>query len=86
VTEFQEKPQTSAGLINGGFFVCEPEVFDHVLDDESCSWEEEPLRRLARDGKMMTYVHDGFWMPMDTTREHILLNQLWKKGEAPWKG
>jgi glucose-1-phosphate cytidylyltransferase len=85
VTEFQEKPQTSAGLINGGFFVCEPEVFDYALDDESCSWEEEPLRRLAREGKMMTYVHEGFWMPMDTTREHILLNQMWKRDEAPWK-
>ena len=85
VKEFSEKPQTSAGLINGGFFVLEPEVFDYVTDDEDCTWEREPLSRLARDGKLMTYVHEGFWMPMDTPREHILLNQLWARGQAPWR-
>ncbi len=85
VKDFQEKPQTSAGLINGGFFVCEPGVFDYVSDDESCTWEQHPLQRLAREGQLMTYVHDGFWMPMDTTREYVLLNQLWNKGEASWR-
>lgn len=85
VKEFSEKPQTSAGLINGGFFVLEPEVFDYVDDDESCTWEREPMSRLARDGKLMTYVHEGFWMPMDTTREHILLNRMWNEGRAPWR-
>jgi len=85
VKDFQEKTQTSDGLINGGFFVCEPGTFDYVSEDENCSWEMEPLKHLARDGQLMTYVHDGFWMPMDTTREYILLNQLWNKNEAPWK-
>ncbi len=85
VSDFQEKPQTSAGLINGGFFVCEPGVFDYVSEEETCTWETEPLKQLARDGQLMTYIHKGFWMPMDTTREYILLNQLWNKGEAPWK-
>ena len=86
VRDFQEKPQTSAGLINGGFFVCQPEVFDCVTDEESCTWEREPLGGLARDGQLMTYVHEGFWMPMDTSREHILLNRLWDRNQAPWTG
>lgn len=85
VTDFQEKSQTSAGLINGGFFVCEPGVFDYVKDDESCTFEQEPLQRLARDGQLMTYVHEGFWMPMDTAREYTLLNRLWNQNKAPWK-
>lgn len=84
VTAFQEKPQTSAGLINGGFLVCEPGVLDYVSEEESCSFEQEPLRRLARDGQLMTYVHEGFWQPMDTSREYQLLNHLWATGEAPW--
>jgi glucose-1-phosphate cytidylyltransferase len=86
VKDFQEKPQTSAGLINGGFFVCEPAVFNYLSDDESCCWETDPLRNLACDGELMTYTHEGFWMPMDTTREHILLNNLWNRGAAPWRG
>lgn len=85
VKDFQEKPQTSAGLINGGFFVCEPKIFDYVVDNESCTWEQEPLKRLAHDGQLATYVHEGFWMPMDTMREYVLLNQLWNKNEAQWK-
>jgi glucose-1-phosphate cytidylyltransferase len=84
VVAFEEKPQTSKGRINGGFFVCEPGVFDYVSDDESCSFEREPLQRLAKDGQLMTYEHDGFWMPMDTAREYELLNALWRQGEAPW--
>ena len=85
VLDFQEKPQTSAGLINGGFFVCEPGVFDYISDNEACKWETDPLKSLALDGQLMTYVHDGFWMPMDTTREYILLNDMWAKGDAPWR-
>jgi len=84
VTSFQEKPQAAAGYINGGFFVCEPGVFDYVTAEESCTFEREPLQRLARDGQMMTYYHDGFWMPMDTFREYALLNDMWNRGEAPW--
>lgn len=84
VTSFQEKPQAAGGYINGGFFVCEPGVFEYVTDDESCTFEREPLQRLARDGQMMTYYHDGFWMPMDTFREYTLLNDMWHRGNAPW--
>lgn len=85
VRDFQEKPQTSAGLINGGFFVCDSGVFDYVSADETCTWEKAPLQKLARDSELMTYVHEGFWMPMDTTREYVLLNQLWNSGKARWK-
>jgi glucose-1-phosphate cytidylyltransferase len=84
VVDFQEKPQTTAGWINGGFFVCEPGVFDFVSDDSNCVWEKEPLQKIARDGQLMTYVHEGFWMPMDTAREYQLLNDLWSRGKAPW--
>jgi glucose-1-phosphate cytidylyltransferase len=84
VTRFDEKPQAHGGLINGGFFVCEQGVFDYLSDDADLSFEQEPLRLLAEDGQLMTYRHDGFWMPMDTSREYLLLNELWKTGDAPW--
>ena len=84
VKRFEEKPQAHGGYINGGFFVCEQGVFDYLSDDPTLSFEQEPLRRLAEDGQLMTFKHDGFWMPMDTSREYILLNDLWKKGDAPW--
>jgi glucose-1-phosphate cytidylyltransferase len=84
VTSFQEKPQAAAGQINGGFFVCDPGVFDYIKADQSCSFEREPLQNLARDGQLMTFTHDGFWMPMDTFREYTLLNDMWQRGEAPW--
>ena len=84
VTSFEEKPQTASGIINGGFFVLEPGVFDYLSDDDSCIFERSPLQRLAEDGELYHYQHDGFWMPMDTHREYILLNQLWATGEAPW--
>jgi len=84
VVEFTEKPQTAEGWINGGFFVLEPEAFDYIDGDETY-WEREPLERLAAEGQLMVYRHDGFWQPMDTLRDKRLLNELWKKGEAPWK-
>lgn len=84
VSRFEEKPQSHGGYINGGFFVCEPGVFDYLSDDPTLSFEQTPLSRLAEDGQLMTYRHDGFWMPMDTSREYILLNDMWKSGDAPW--
>lgn len=84
VTEFAEKPQAEGGLINGGFFVCEPGVFDYLPDDSSCSFEAEPLAQLAKDGQLSAYRHEGFWMPMDSSREYELLNRIWREGEAPW--
>ncbi len=84
VTRFSEKPQTDAGWINGGFFAFEPGVFDY-LEGDDCVLEHEPLERLARDGELQAYPHEGFWQPMDTLREKELLERLWEEGEAPWK-
>ena len=84
VTTFSEKPQTGEGWINGGFFVFEPGVLDYLEGDESIL-EREPLERLAADGQLMAFRHDGFWQPMDTARERDLLEKMWASGEAPWK-
>jgi glucose-1-phosphate cytidylyltransferase len=83
VKTFTEKPR-DGGWINGGFFVLSPSVLDYITDD-STVWEQEPLMRLAEDGELMAYQHHGFWQPMDTLREKQLLEELWSKGEAPWK-
>ena len=85
VTEFNEKPQARAGLISGGFFVCRRELFDYLDDREDLTLELEPMERLVRDGQMMVYEHGGFWHPMDTYRDFLLLNNIWKKGQASWK-
>jgi glucose-1-phosphate cytidylyltransferase len=84
VAEFSEKPQAREGWINGAFFVLEEEVLDYIDGDET-EWEKEPLERLAADGQLMAYRHDGFWQCMDTLRERKLLEQLWDSGQAPWK-
>ena len=83
VREFSEKPQVSAGWINGGFFVFEREIFDY-LGNDSTMLEREPLERLAEEGQLMAYKHHGFWQPMDTLREKQLLETLWQSGNAPW--
>ena len=85
VIGFNEKPQTSAGRISGGFFVCKRNIFDYLSDDEDLVLEIEPMERLAREGQLMAYRHDGFWHPMDTYRDYKLLNELWNSGQAPWK-
>jgi glucose-1-phosphate cytidylyltransferase len=82
VTQFREKPRVS-DWINIGYFVFEPEVFN-FLDEESVL-EEEPLKALARTGNLGSYKHEGFWQPMDTYRESLVLNQLWDSGLASWK-
>ncbi len=84
VAGFQEKPQGDGGWINGGFFVLSPKVIDHIDGDDSV-WEREPMETLARDGEMNAYLHPGFWQPMDTLRDKLLLEQLWASGQAPWK-
>jgi glucose-1-phosphate cytidylyltransferase len=84
VQSFREKPANEVGWINGGFFVCEPSVFDYIEGDAT-SWEREPLERLAREGELMAYRHTGFWKPMDTLRDKRELEELWAKGTAPWK-
>lgn len=84
VIEFSEKPQIGEGWINGGFMVLEPGVFDFIKGDET-AFEREPMERLAAEGQLMAYRHQGFWQPMDTLREKQLLEELWQSGKAPWK-
>ena len=84
VCEFAEKPQADDGWINGGFFVFNPEIFDYLENDDSIL-EREPLERLAADRQLMAFRHAGFWQPMDTLRERLLLDSLWASGNAPWK-
>ena len=84
VVDFREKPAGDGGQINGGFFVADPSVLDLIQGPQTI-WEQEPLEGLARRGELMGYRHGGFWQPMDTLRDKIYLDELWKKGEAPWK-
>ena len=84
VERFIEKPPGDNGLINGGFFVLNPETVDLVTEDASI-WEREPLEALAGRGELMAYRHDGFWAAMDTLRDKNQLESLWASGEAPWR-
>jgi glucose-1-phosphate cytidylyltransferase len=84
VTSFTEKPLGDGGLINGGFFILSPKCLDFIGGDES-SWEGAPLTRLAAEGQLMAFEHDGFWQPMDTLRDKNHLENLWQSGKAPWK-
>ena len=84
VDGFMEKPEGDGGWINGGFFVLEPGVLSYVEDD-STIWERAPMQRLASDGQLSAYKHGGFWQPMDTLRDKLLLEDLWATGKAPWK-
>lgn len=84
VDSFKEKPDGDGAWINGGFFVLEPSVIDRIEGD-STVWEQDPLRSLAHDGELSAYRHVGFWQPMDTLRDTMLLEELWASGDAPWK-
>lgn len=84
VSNFIEKPHGDGGMINGGFFVLDPSVID-LIDGDTCIWEKEPLTSLANNGQLMAYEHKEFWQPMDTLRDKILLEDLWRTGKAPWK-
>lgn len=83
VLSFKEKPKEEGGWINGGFFVLEPEVFNH-LDGDNCIFEREPLETLAKMKQLTSYKHEGFWKPMDTLRDKMDLEQLYQSGTAPW--
>ena len=85
ITSFLEKPDGNGNWINAGFFICEPEVFDYIPEDDTCVFEKKPLERLAADGKMHAYKHRGFWKPMDMLRDNTELNEMWDSGNAPWK-
>ena len=84
VAEFNEKPQATAGRISGGFFVASGRLFEYLDDREDLVFEQGPMRQLVRDEQLMMYEHDGFWQPMDTSREFQLLNSLYAEGKAPW--
>lgn len=86
VTSFKEKPRGGGegAWVNGGFFVLEPEVLDYI-DGDSIMWEREPMEGLAEGNHLAAYRHHGFWQPMDTLRDKHFLEELWQKGEAPWK-
>lgn len=84
IIEFNEKPQATAGRISGGFFVASPRLFDYLDGRDDLVFEQEPMQRLVADEQLMMYAHDGFWQPMDTSRDYQLLNALYAGGNAPW--
>jgi len=84
VRSFREKSKKDMDIINAGYMVLEPKIFD-LLDDDETIFEQKPLSTLANQGELSSYLHDGFWQCMDTKLEHSLLERLWKEGQAPWK-
>ena len=84
VMNFKEKPKGDGAMINGGFFVLNPKVLGYLGGDDTV-WEQAPLQKLAEDGELMAFEHQGFWQPMDTLRDKHLLEELWASGNAPWK-
>lgn len=86
ITSFKEKPQGDGNWINGGFFVCEPEVMNYIeANNPKEIFERRPLENIAMDGQLQAYKHEGFWQPMDTLRDKIQLDEMWKSYNAPWK-
>lgn len=85
VRSFQEKPLHESGVVNGGFFVLEPEVERYLTGGDAMAFEATPLQRLAAEGELAAFRHDGFWQPCDTLRDLRRLEDLWESGDAPWK-
>lgn len=85
VTRFLEKPKGDGSWINGGFFICEPNVFDYIQEGDATVFEQQPLQNLARDAEMVSFNHSGFWKCMDTLRDKKELNEMWASDNAPWK-
>ncbi len=85
ITTFMEKPKGEESWINGGFFVCEPEIFNYIKqNDDNITFEKEPLETLAKENKLNAYKHHGFWQPMDTLKDKNELTELWCNDKAPW--
>ncbi len=84
ITRFEEKPLGDGSWINGGFFILEPGVLSYIDGDDSI-WERGPLEKLASEGQLSAFTHNGFWHPMDTLRDKLKLEELWQAGKAPWK-
>jgi glucose-1-phosphate cytidylyltransferase len=84
VHSFMEKPKGDGSWINGGYFICEPQVFEYIDGDQTL-WEREPMERIAEEGQMVAFEHKGFWKPMDTLREKHELEEDWMSNKAKWK-
>lgn len=84
VTEFKEKPRGDGSWINAGYFVCQPKILDYISSGDNVIFEQEPLRNLAKEGQLYTYKHNGFWMPMDTLRDKMKLDEMCANNSAPW--
>ncbi|MDH3325833.1 MAG: glucose-1-phosphate cytidylyltransferase [Gammaproteobacteria bacterium] len=84
ITTFAEKPQGDGSWINGGYFILSPKVIDYI-EGPYTTWEKEPLEKLAKEGQLTAFQHDDFWQPMDTLRDKVLLENMWKTGNPPWK-
>ena len=84
VSQFNEKPKGDGSWINAGYFVCNPSIFDFIGNGDDVVFEKEPLMNLAKGGELYAYKHDGFWMPMDTQRDKILLDEMYNNKKAPW--
>lgn len=85
VYKFEEKPKGDGAWISGGFFVCQPEVFNYITEGDSSIWEKKPIQNLVNDQQLMSYKHSGFWRPMDTLRDRTSLEEAWTLNEAKWK-
>ncbi len=85
VEKFSEKPKGDGSWINGGFFVCEPEIFNYISNGDLTVLEKDPLEKLATNNQLVAFKHSGFWKPMDTLRDKVHLDQLWNDKKAPWK-
>jgi glucose-1-phosphate cytidylyltransferase len=85
VTEFAEKPKGDGSWINGGFFVCEPNIFDFITEGDATIFERSPMEKLAKANQMSAFKHEGFWKPMDTLRDKQELETKWATNKAPWK-
>jgi glucose-1-phosphate cytidylyltransferase len=85
VNKFTEKPKGDGNWINGGYFVCDPDVLSHITEGDGSVFEQKPLEDLALKNQLYTYKHYGFWMPMDTLRDKNQLNNMWLQNDAPWK-
>ena len=85
INSFNEKTEGETSMINGGYFVLEPGVLDYIKDGDQTTWEQQPLRCLAEDQQLHAFRHYGFWQPMDTLRDKIVLDGMWNSCKAPWK-
>jgi len=80
-----EKPKGDGIWVNGGYFICEPNIFEFINDGDKTIWEQQPMEQIANKGQMSAYKHTGFWRPMDTLKDKNDLNDMWEKNDAPWK-